>query len=188
MFSGKTSELKRTVARMQAIDRRVAIVSSAKDTRYNASATHLRAHDDAAVAAKSVECIPLDRLCSFDITAAAGIDVVAIDEGSLFADLHAGVARLLAAGKTVVATMLSGDYMQQPIRGTTLADLVALASTVTTLKALCADCRDGTPAPFTARLAACQSDETIVVAGAGVYRAVCGKCLNHGRTKTQIYK
>jgi len=165
MFSGKSSELIRRLKRHQAVGKRVLVVNSAKDTRNDSCV--LQTHDG----------VTFDCIKSGDLLAAAcsgkfaEADVVAVDECQFFKGLRPFVERALDRGKRVILAGLDGDY-RQAVFGELLT-LVPLADEVVKLSALCMECRDGTPGPFSKRI--CEGADQELVGAADKYQAVCRK-------------
>ena len=146
MFSGKTTELHRRAMRHRAIGRRVLVATP--DTR----ATRRAAETTIA----SVEDIDFARY-----------DVVALDEAQ-FVDVL-GLVPHLETTLCIVAG-LNGSFQRKPFGN--LLQLVPHADDVVFCKALCARCRDGTPATFSKRLGA----STALVDVGDHYAPVCRKC------------
>ena len=68
---------------------------------------------------------------------------------------------------------LDGDYRQKKFGE--VIDCIPMASDVVKLSALCMDCRNGTPGPFTKRIV---NDDTLeLIGGKDLYKAVCRKQL-----------
>ena len=74
--------------------------------------------------------------------------------------------------KDIILAGLDGDYRQKYGE---ILDCIPLATSVTKLSALCMECRDGTPGPFTRRII---TDNTLeLVGGNDKYKAVCRRHL-----------
>ena len=159
MFSGKTSEMIRRLKRYAVIGKRVVVINSQKDTR--SSEEVLRTHDGV-----TFRCIKTNDLAHVDLT---DCDVVAVDEAQFFFGLKIFVEFALVQQKTVLLAGLDGDYRQRKFGD--LLDCVPLADEVTKLCALCVDCMNGTPGPFTKRIV--KSKKLELVGGDDMYKAVC---------------
>jgi thymidine kinase len=167
MFSGKTSELIRRLKRYRIIGKKIVVINSTKDTRSPEEV--LKTHDGIEFPCIKVghisHCIVKQSFCDAEI--------VAIDEAQFFKNLKDFVDMCLFLGKSVILAGLDGDYQQKKF-GEVL-DCIPMASDVVKLSALCMDCRNGTPGPFTKRIV--QSDELELVGGKDMYKAVCRRHL-----------
>lgn len=167
MFSGKTSELIRRLKRYRIIGKKIVVINSSKDTR--SPEEMLKTHDGIEFPCIKVEhishCIVKQTFCDADI--------VAVDEAQFFPDLKQFVEMCLFLDKSVILAGLDGDYKQRKFGE--LLDCIPMASDVMKLSALCMDCKNGTPGPFTKRII--ESDDLEIVGGKDVYKAVCRKHL-----------
>jgi thymidine kinase len=167
MFSGKTSELIRRLKRYRIIGKKIVVINSTKDTR--SPDDMLKTHDGIEFPCLKVEhishCIIKQEFCDAEI--------VAIDEAQFFTNLRDFVQMCLFLKKSVIIAGLDGDYRQRKF-GEVL-DCIPMASDVIKLSALCMDCKNGTPGPFTKRIV--ESDELELVGGKDCYKAVCRKHL-----------
>ena len=163
MFSGKTSELIRRLKRYRILGKNIVVINSSKDTRTNSNTIHT--HDGV-----QFECIKVEHISHSIINEEfCNADVVAIDESQFFTNLKEFVELCLFLNKDVIIAGLDGDYKQRKF-GEVL-DCIPLADTVTKLSALCMDCKNGTPGPFTKRIHSSQDLE--LVGGNDMYKAVC---------------
>ena len=167
MFSGKTSELIRRLKRYKVLNKKVVVINSSKDTRSPEEV--LKTHDGVEFPCLKVEhishCIIKESFCNADI--------VAIDEAQFFTNLKEFVEMCLFLNKSVIIAGLDGDYKQRKFGE--VIDCIPLASDVVKLSALCMDCKNGTPGPFTKRIV--QSDKLELVGGNESYKAVCRRHL-----------
>ena len=174
MFSGKTSWLLETYKKFTYCKTSVVVINHAEDTRYDD--TMLSTHDKVMV--------PCIQLSSFDgigtviMDTIMSADVVLINEGQFFRSLISFVRHLLESRKIVYVCGLDGDFKQQ--RFGEMLDLIPICDKVHKLSALCADCKNGTPAIFSHRI---NSDTQQKVIGSDNYIPLCRKCL-HNRTNT----
>lgn len=163
MFSGKSTELTRRVKRHKAVGCSVLVVNSAKDVRDQGDV--VKTHDST-----TMSCLKTNNLSSCLNTNST---VIAVDEAQFFTGLRDFVEKALAAGKHVIVAGLDGDFQQRKFGE--ILDIIPLADEVVKLTALCMDCLDGTPGPFTKRIV-CGTEQELVGA-ADMYKAVCRKHL-----------
>lgn len=162
MFAGKSTELLRRMRRYR-MHRRVVVVKPRVDTRYDE--LRVSTHDDVRADARAMDTLyeALAHLEEFD--------VLLVDEGQFFPDLAASADMLAEAGKIVVVSALSGDFLRRPFPQVAL--LVSMAERVETITAVCA-C--GEDAAFSARIGAQDGDQVVKVGGAETYAARCRAC------------
>ncbi|CAO2842428.1 unnamed protein product [Amaranthus hypochondriacus] len=165
MFAGKTSSLLRRIHSEVNNGRKVALIKSNKDTRYEINS--IVTHDG-----DKYPCLALHDLSSFKqkigSSAYDELEVIGIDEAQFFGDLYDFCRRAADHdGKTVIVAGLDGDYMRKSF-GSVL-DVIPLADSVTKLTARCELC--GKRACFSLR----KTDEkqTELIGGAEVYMPVC---------------
>src|SRR5687768_10278087 len=168
MFCGKTDEMLRLLRRFSIAGRRVVLVKPRLDTRT----------DRVTVVSRSGaqhQAVTVDDSSEID-AAAAGADIVAVEEGQFFDErLPEAVERLAKLGKQVIVTGLDRDFRGVPFG--TMPRLLALADQVTKLTAICVVC--GEPATRTQRLIDGQpapaDSPLIVIGGMGdeTYEARC---------------
>ena len=184
MFSGKSTELIRHIRRYRAIGKTVLVVNHCLNQRYGS--TGITTHD--ARERASTPSPPKDDFATLNLTrlqsllddaapraALESADIVCIEELQFFEDAQRVVTALVEAHhKHVVAAGLVADYRRQPF-GAVLT-LLPLADEIVHLRALCAECCDGTLGSFTKRLGAAK--ETTLVGTADEYRVVCRKHYN----------
>lgn len=163
MFSGKTSELIRRLKRYSVLDKKIIVINSSRDTR--SSHDVLKTHDNV-----NFPCIKVENISHcFIHPEFCEADVVAIDEAQFFKNLKDFICTCLFLKKTVIIAGLDGDYKQQKFGE--IIDCIPIACEVVKLSALCMDCKDGTPGPFTKRI--CRSDSLELIGGDESYKAVC---------------
>ena len=167
MFSGKTSELIRRLKRYRIIGKKIVVINSSKDTRSPEEV--LKTHDGVEFPCLKVDhishCIVKQEFCDADI--------VAVDEAQFFTNLKDFVDMCLFLGKSVILTGLDGDYKQRKFGE--ILDCIPVASDVVKLSALCMECNNGTPGPFTKRIV--ENQDVELVGGNDCYKAVCRKHL-----------
>jgi len=163
MFSGKTSELIRRIKRHNIIGNKVLVINSGIDTRNTKSV--LQTHDKT-----TFECIKTNNL--FEVSTCIeyqSAKVIAVDEVQFFSNLRFFVEKAMEDNKHVILTGLDGDYQQQVFGE--LFSVIPLADEVTKISAMCMECLDGTPGPFTKRTVDSCVQE--LVGDLNSYRAVC---------------
>lgn len=174
MFSGKTSAL---IGALRAPESggalggpstRAIAIKPARDDRY--AADELVSHAGARLAAVSVGS-------ATDVARAAGDSaLVGIDEAHFFgAGLVQPVLALVRRGARVIVAGLERDHRGEPFEP--FPRLLIEADAVMKLTTACAVC--GGPAVHSQRMV--QSDDRIVVGGAGDYEARCRRCFEGGR-------
>lgn len=163
MFSGKSSELIKRIKKHSLLGKQILVVNHAKDVRYGRGVmSHDKVH---------VHAIALDKLSDiFRNKDLYKSDIVFVDEGQFFHDLHSVCVDLVdVLGKTVVVSALDGTWERKPFEQ--VVNLIPMADDVVRLKAMCMICRDGTPAPFSKRIVEGNSLE--IVGGIESYIPVC---------------
>ena len=163
MFSGKTTELRRKLAR-KATYKRVFAVNTKKDTRYGESG--LITHDGITFDSVRVDSLYELRAMNDYIQA----DVIGIDEGQFFPEIFDFVIEELHnTSKSFIISGLDGDKNKKFFGNLHL--LIPHADRKHFLTALCKRCGDGTEAPFTASLK--HFSETEKIGGMETYEPVC---------------
>jgi thymidine kinase len=100
-------------------------------------------------------------------------DVILINEGQFFHDIVEFTTKMVEEiHKKVYICGLDGDFKREKIGK--LLDLVPMSDKVTKLRALCGQCKDGTPAPFSFRNSS--STEQVVIGADDIYIPLCRKC------------
>jgi len=173
MFSGKTSWLLETYKKFTYCKTSVVVINHAEDTRYDE--TMMSTHDKI--------MIPCMQLSTFDgvmessdtdiLDKIMSVDVVLINEGQFFGSLVPFVRCLLEHCKIVYVCGLDGDFKQE--RFGEILDLIPICDKIHKLRALCSDCKNGTPAIFSHRI---NSDTQQKVIGSDNYIPLCRKCLH----------
>jgi thymidine kinase len=164
MYSGKSTELMRRVARLKSIGMNCLVINHTNDTRVDGD--YVQSHDG-----KKVAAIKTDDLL---LTNVRPYDAIAIDEAQFFHNLKTAVMIMVETNnKHVIVAGLSGDYERKAFGE--ILELVPLADDVHFKRALCAKCcHPGRPASFTKRL----SEEKDLVSVGGTYLAVCRLCFS----------
>ena len=168
MFSGKSSELIRQYGILSVIhpaDKILIINHEFDNQRYmkNSVSTH---------AGFSIECLNTNVLDDVNID----YDVFMIEEAQFFKSLYEFVQKLLSLGKIIFVFGLSGDADQNLFGD--MYKLLPIADRIVQLRALCMECKDGTPAPFTKRNQQDQQAQNQVqIGGSESYTPVCRRHL-----------
>lgn len=171
MFSAKTSSLIEQLELQAVLGRNILVVSPQMDNRCSDT---LFTHSNGRSSPYSVLKLP-GLLHVMKLPALANTHVVGVDEGQFFGDLIGGVRALLELGKIVWVAGLSGDIHQRALGD--MLHLVPMADEVRCLRALCLQCCDGTPAPFTQRRVGNEGGAVVQIGANDVYEAVCRRHL-----------
>ena len=164
MFSGKTTNLIQAYKKYSYIGKNVVVVNYLGDQRYHE--TMLSTHDQI-----MIPCIQTDLLSNV-IEVLINADVILINEGQFFDDLYSVVLSLIDThNKIVCISALDGDYKRQKFGK--ILDLIPLCDKVTKLHALCAQCKNGTPAIFSHRKTT-EADQILI--GTDIYEPLCRNC------------
>lgn len=164
MFSGKSEELIRLLRRAQLARQPLQVFKPAIDNRY--SETHVASHNRSLFPS-----ILIHHAAEIYKHLRPETRVVGIDEGQFFDDELVDVANVLAdRGLRVIIAGLDTDWRGEPFPPMPM--LMAVADTVTKLRAVCVVC--GNPASRTQRLIA--NTEAIVVGEKDIYEARCRSC------------
>ena len=182
MFSGKSEELIRRLARADIARERVVAVKPAIDARYEPTAI-------ASHGGRRWPCVPV--ASAEEVLRVAGQhqpDVLGIEEAQFFGDEIVAVVRTLVDdGVRIVCAGLDLDALGRPFGP--MPALVCEAELVTKLHAVCVVCGgdaarsqlliDGAPAPW-------QDGPLINVGGAEAYEARCRACFEVPRRPTGL--
>jgi len=98
-------------------------------------------------------------------------EVILINEGQFFTDLHYVVNDMLKNNKVVYVCGLDGDFERKKFGQ--ILDLVPLCDKVDKLTSLCSTCKNGTPGIFSLRITK-EKEQTII--GSENYLPVCRVC------------
>jgi len=173
MYSGKTSYLVELYKKFKYIGKKIICLNYIADVRY--SSEELSTHDFV-----KIPCVFVKQLADIwedpdhpNYAEIRDCDIILINEGQFFADLKRVVLDMVegAGQKSVYISGLDGDYCRASFGQ--ILDLIPFCDNVVKKTALCANCRDGTAAPFTHRIA--KSREQILI-GTDIYIPLCRKC------------
>jgi thymidine kinase len=167
MFSGKTTWLIEKYKAYTYIGKKVLVINYSADIRY--STTMLSSHDHI-----EIPCVFSSLICDdSDVWNAVKVaDVILINEGQFFSDLVVSVRMMIdTMNKHVFISGLDGDFRREKFGD--ILDLIPICDKVEKLSALCAICRNGTPAIFSKRLT---DESNQVVIGSDNYKPLCRNC------------
>lgn len=171
MFSGKSEELIRRVRRATIAHLTCTVFKHSLDNRH--TIYHISSHNGTTIEAHAFTTVTsLEKLIQNQI-----VEVIAIDEAQFFSDqLVDVIIKLVQAGKRVIVAGLDLDFRGEPFG--CMSTLMALADSVTKLKAICTLCRQ--EAHFSQRLVngkpASYDDALIVVGAQESYQPRCRNC------------
>lgn len=165
MFSGKTSRLVDVYKQCKFCNIPVAVINHCIDDRYHD--TMLSTHDKV-----MIPCLKTDNLfLVLTNSEVQDAQVVIINEGQFFSDLHDVVLQMIGLGKKIYVGGLDGDFERKKFGQ--ILDLIPLSDKVTKLTSLCSICKDGTPGIFSKRITT-ETEQTVV--GSDNYIPVCRNC------------
>ena len=167
MFSGKTTWLIEKYKAYTYIGKKVLVINYSADIRY--STTMLSSHDHI-----EIPCVFSSLICDdSDVwNAVKDADVILINEGQFFSDLVVSVRMMIdTMNKHVFISGLDVDFRREKFGD--ILDLIPICDKVEKLSALCAICRNGTPAIFSKRLT---DESNQVVIGSDNYKPLCRNC------------
>ena len=180
MYSGKTSKLLEIYKQCKFCDISVCVINHSLDKRYHDSM--LSSHDKVMVPCLNIE--DLHNLwfnnCEIDLTSFAdntnhkiirNSEVILINEGQFFDNLHEVVKDMLKNNKVVYVCGLDGDFERKKFGE--ILDLIPLCDKVTKLTSLCSLCKNGTPGIFSMRISN-EKEQTVI--GSKNYLPVCRNC------------
>jgi thymidine kinase len=172
MLSGKTSWLLQKFKKYSYIGKSICVINYADDKRYDNKM--LSTHDK-----QMIPCIQTYSLTSVQELLLTH-DVILINEGQFFNDLYDVVCDLVDKNKIVHVAALDGDFMREEF-GQVLK-LLPLCDDYTKVHALCANCKDGTQAPFSFRVS---SESQQISIGSDNYKPLCRKCYRNASHDAQ---
>jgi len=180
MYSGKTSKLLEIYKQCRFCDISVCVINHSLDKRYHNSM--LSTHDKV-----MIPCLNIENLndlwfnnCNIDTfnfldnsnyELLRKSDVILINEGQFFNNLHYVVNDMLKNDKVVYVCGLDGDFERKKFGE--ILDLIPLCDKVIKLTSLCSLCKNGTPGIFSMRISN-EKEQTVI--GSENYLPVCRKC------------
>lgn len=165
MFAGKTDELIRRLERHSIARRRVALIKPDLDTRATKVKTHNGKEFDSIIVGNN-DTITIEKIILEN-------EVVGFDEGQFFGE---SVYRLLKSyeqsgtDKIFIINGLDMDSVGEPFG--IMPKLMAIASSVTKLHAVCENCYG----PADISFSMVEKKEQILIGGKNEYKALCWKC------------
>tara|TARA_B100000795_G_scaffold26967_1_gene17916 strand:- start:2806 stop:3369 length:564 start_codon:yes stop_codon:yes gene_type:complete len=166
MFSGKTEELIRRVARADIAKIPYVLFKPMFDTRY--SENEIVSHDDKRLEAKPV--MNAKEILGFSVDA----EIIGIDEAQFFnQELIDTCVKLANGGVRVIVAGLDMDYLAKPFQP--IPNIIAVADSVTKLKAICVDCSED--AGLTHRINN-RAEKQLMLGEKGMYEPVCRACFH----------
>ena len=172
MFAGKTDELLRRLERHRIARRRVALIKPALDTR----TTKVRTHNGKEFDSLTVEA--QDRAAVERIIREN--DVIGFDEAEFFGkEIYQLLKEYEQSGteKIFIACGLDMDSEGEPFG--IMPALMAIASDVTKLHAVCEDCY----LPANISFSVVEKKEQILIGGKDKYKALCWRCANREKER-----
>lgn len=172
MFSGKTTRLIEYYKSYTYIGKKVSVINYMEDKRYHESL--MSNHDQTMIPCiliKELKQLWLNRNNPFynEIHEA---DVILINEGQFFCDLHEVVLEMVEQHhKTVFIAGLDGDYKRQMFGQ--IVSLIPYCDKVIKLHSLCSICKNGKKGIFSHRVS---NEISQIVIGVNNYKPVCRTC------------
>ena len=166
MWAGKSSYILGKIRRYRAIGWNVLVVVNPLDNRYGTHVVSSHDHDQTpALALSDLESLYTDERY-------LNANLIIIEEAQFFKNLYTFVSKAVDCdGKDVVCVGLDGDAERKPFGE--ILSLIPICDNVEKIKSLCSDCKDGTPALFSYRVADIQ--EQVAVGAEDLYKPLCRK-------------
>lgn len=167
MFSGKSSYALSYVRRQRAIGKRVLVIKPDIDNRYTTESV-LVTHNN-----EKIPCVMWNTTTPLTDFSDMNYDCFVIEEAQFFTGLIQFCKDLLKQKRNVLVVGLDGCAQQKKFGE--ILDVIPMATSVLKLTALCSECRNGTPAPYTKKVWGGSSGpgDQVDVGGADKYVAVC---------------
>ena len=163
MFAGKTTFLLEKINELNIENKSFIVIKPIIDIRYNTN--KIVNHDGL-----SYDCISLNKISDINFYDDKIVpNIVLIDEGQMFVDLHESVEKMLKLGKQVYVAGLNGDYKMKLFGQ--IINLISIADNIIYKQA---NCSCGKLASFTARTV--DDNNLVLVGGADKYIPVCKSC------------
>jgi thymidine kinase len=180
MYSGKTSKLLEIYKQCRFCDISVCVINHSLDKRYHNSM--LSTHDKVMIPCLNIENLNdlwfnKSNVDTFNFVDNSNYellrksDVILINEGQFFNNLHYVVNDMLKNDKVVYVCGLDGDFERKKFGE--ILDLIPLCDKVIKLTSLCSLCKNGTPGIFSMRIS---NEKQQTVIGSENYLPVCRKC------------
>lgn len=165
MFSGKTTKLIDIYDKAKYCGYNVLVINYCEDTRYskNKLSTHNKLMIPCVMASSIKQVLEEQNIKSYYY--------ILINEGQFFEDIVETTIQLVEEGKQVYICGLDGDFERKKIGN--LLDLIPYADNYYKLKALCAECKDGSEGIFSYRKTKEKEQKVI---GSDNYMPLCRFC------------
>jgi len=165
MFSGKSSYALSYVRRQRAIGKTVLVIKPNIDNRYGNEPV-LVTHNN-----EKIPCMIWDVKTPLCGISNINYDCFVVEEAQFFNHLrHFCSYLLIGEHKDILVVGLDGCAKQHKFGE--ILDIIPMATSVTKLTALCLECKNGTPAPYTKKLEHIEYNQ-VDIGGAEKYVAVC---------------
>lgn len=175
MFSEKTSEILRQVKRARIADIPCVIIKYARDNRYSFGPV-ITTHDGTKLeSGKNLRIIEAQKL--EEVKLLPHEQIVAIDEGQFYPDIHIVVDKWMKEGKKIFVSALDGDYRRKPFGK--IGELIPLCTHIVKLHAVCMMCKRNNGC-YTLRTV--KNKEIELIGSNDKYMAVCFKCYVEANT------
>lgn len=171
MFSGKTTEMIRTVNKYALIGKKCIYLKHSSDTRYEKDElSEVITHDGESK--RAVACDNISDVINEDFL--EKYDVIGIDEGQFFNDLLSACNKLREKNKIVVVSALSGNFERKMF--TPIIELIPNSDKVTFLTAVCLNC--GKDAPYNKFKNKNDQNTTFepIIGGSEIFESTCNSC------------
>ena len=165
MFSGKSSYALSYVRRQRAIGKRVLVIKPDIDNRYTTESFLVTHNND------KIPCVMWKTDSPLTQFSDMNYDCFVVEEAQFFSELYQFCKVLLKQRKNVLIVGLDGCAQQKKFGE--ILDVIPMATSVTKLTALCSECHDGTPAPYTKKVWGGSLTPQVDVGGSDKYVAVC---------------
>lgn len=169
MFSGKTSKIIEIYKQCLFCNIKVSVINHSMDTRYHDNL--LSSHDKIMVPCIQANCLSELWLAEKENNLLIDSDVILINEGQFFTDLHEIVIEMLKCNKKVYICGLDGDFERNPFGK--ILNLIPYCDHVIKLTSLCSLCKNGNRGIFSMRISN-EKQQTLV--GVNNYVPVCRNC------------
>jgi thymidine kinase len=162
MFAGKTTAI--VCMLYKNFNKKCIIIKPLIDTRY--SHTSIQSHSNLTIKANVCEKLAdLDQLVN-------KFDVIIIDEGNFFPDIHVYPNKWANNGKKIFIAALNGTYERKPFGK--IGELIPQCENIKKLHAICTYCEN--KADFSKKII--HNNKKIDIGGSDKYVAVCRNCQN----------
>lgn len=177
MWSGKTNHMDAQLERCHSIGLKVIRITYSKtNIRNESERTCVNLPND-------IQRYDMHELCICDnkfMDVIHSANVIGIDEAHFFESHKFKKFLMHVSGlcKNIYVCGLNGDRDQRPFQ--TMSDIIPIVDDIIYKKALCIDCKDGTPALFSVMHKTVEkaSSDVKVIGGSETYKPVCRKHLH----------